>query len=493
MASWGDDDATALAAQVATGQRSALELVDAAIAAIEEVNPALNAVVHRRYERAREEARAKLPDGPFRGVPIAVKDLDGAFAGEPYTMSCRLLTGYIPTTDSPVMARLRATGAIVVCKTNTPELGIVGVTEPELRGATRNPWNPDHTPGGSSGGSAALVAARAVPFAHAGDGGGSIRIPASHCGLFGLKPTRARVPVDGGEAWSGYVQQLAVCRSVRDAATLLDALAGSFPGEPYCAPPPPGPFAAEVGRSPGRLRVAFSPESLFGTTTDPAHAAAVSQAATWLADLGHDVVEARPTLDRSALVRAYLTVVAAGVAAGIAEVGRLAGVVPHAGGFEPATWLLGQIGRVLTAYDLHVARDTACAAGRQMAAFHETYDVFLTATTAHPPPRIGELALKPYERLGLAGLRALPARPVLLKVLDDLATKSLEKTPNTQLFNQTGQPAVSIPIAWSPLPIGVQLAARFGDEATLLRVSAQLEAAHPWNGRRPQVTASGSF
>jgi amidase len=490
VAVWGEEDATALAGRVAAGDVSALELVDAAIAAVESVNPSLNAVVHRRYERAREEARGTLPDGPFRGVPIGVKDLDGAFAGEPYTMSCRLLAGYVPSVDSPVMARLRATGAIVVCKTNTPELGILGVTEPELRGPTRNPWNPEHSPGGSSGGSAALVAARALPLAHAGDGGGSIRIPASHCGLFGLKPTRGRVPVDGGEGWSGYVQQLAVCRSVRDAARLLDALAGPLPGDPYFAPPPMGRFADEPGRPPGTLRIAFSTESLFGTTTDPAHAAAVRQAAAWLADLGHVGEEARPAFDRPGLVRAYLTVVAAGVAAGIAEAGRLAQVRPHPGGFEPPTWLLGQIGRVLTAFDLHTAREAACAAGRQLATFHQTWDLFLTATTAHPPPRIGELGLKPVERAGLAVLRAVPVRAALLKVLDDLAEKSLEKTPNTQLFNQTGQPAVSIPVGWEPLPVGVQLAARFGDEAMLLRVAAQLEAAHPWRDRRPPVCAA---
>lgn len=491
MTGFEDDDATALAARVRAGEVHPTELVDAAIAAVERVNPALNAMVHPLFERARAEAKAPLPEGPFRGVPFAIKDLDGALGGEPYTQSSRSLRDHVAPHDSEVIARMRRTGVIPVCKTNTPEFGIMGVTESELRGPARNPWDPSVTPGGSSGGSAALVAARAVPFAHAGDGGGSIRIPASHCGLFGLKPTRARVPVDGGEAWSGYVQQLVVSRSVRDSAAMLDAIHGPWEGAPYQVLPPPRRFLDEVGAPPGRLKIAFTAASLFGRTTDPDHADAVRDAAKLLADLGHEVVEEHPPIERETLVRAYLVVVAAGVASAIAESGRLTKRTPEPGDYELSTWLLGQIGGALSAYDLHKAREDACAAGRAMAGFHERYDLLLTATTAHPPPKIGELALKSYERVGLRMMQAAPVKAVLLKVLDDLAGKSLEKTPNTQLFNQTGQPAMSVPLSWSPsgLPVGVQLSARFGDEGTLLRVASQLEEARPWVGRRPKIHA----
>lgn len=491
MTGFEDDDATALAARVRTGEVHPTELVDAAIAAVERVNPALNAVVHPLYERARAEAKGALPDGPFRGVPFAIKDLDGALGGEPYTQSSRSLRAHVAPHDSEVIARMRRTGVIPVCKTNTPEFGIMGVTESELRGPARNPWDPSVTPGGSSGGSAALVAARALPFAHAGDGGGSIRIPASHTGLFGLKPTRARVPVDGGEAWSGYVQQLVVSRSVRDTAAMLDAIHGPSPGAPYQVLPPARRYVDEIETPPGRLKIAFTAVSLLGRTTDPAHAAAVHDTAKLLADLGHEVVEEHPPIEREALVRAYLVVVAAGVAAAIAESGRLTRRAPVAADFELSTWLLGQIGTALSAYDLHKAREDACAAGRAMATFHERYDLLLTATTAYPPPVIGELGLKSYERFGLRLMQAAPVKAVLLKVLDDLAGKSLEKTPNTQLFNQTGQPAMSVPLATGPggLPIGLQLSAAFGDEGTLLRLAAQLEQARPWAGRKPGIHA----
>jgi amidase len=487
-----DDDATGLAAQVAAGALHPSELVDRALAALDAVQPALNAVVHRRDAAARAEAHAPRT-GPFAGVPFAVKDLDGALAGEPYTQSCRLLVGQIARQDAEVIARMRRTGVIVVAKTNTPEFGILGVTEPELHGPTRNPWSVAHSPGGSSGGSAALVAARAVPFAHAGDGGGSIRIPAAHCGLFGLKPTRGRVPVgpDAGEGWSGYVQQAVVTRSVRDAARMLDAIAGPLDGDPYQVLPPARPYAEEVGAPPGRLRIALHDGSLFGRTIDPAHAEAVRATGRQLEALGHTVTIAAPTFDRERLVRSYLVVVAAGVAAAVASAEATVGRPARPGEVEPATWLLAQIGRALSALDLHQAREEACAAGRSLAAFHRDHDVWVTATTAHPPPAIGALALTAAERVGLGVLRVAPVRAVLMRVLADLAEKSLEPTPNTQLFNQTGQPAMSVPLAHGPagLPIGVQFAAGFGREDVLFRLAAQLERAHPWAGRRPAVCA----
>jgi amidase len=486
-------DATALAALVREKKVHPTELVDETIARIESVDPMLNAVVHRMYDQARKAAAGPLPEGPFSGVPFLVKDLDGYLAGEPYTGGCRALMGFVPDRDAELMARFRRAGVIFVGKTATPELGILGVTEPALRGPTRNPWNPDHTPGGSSGGSAACVAARVVPMAHGGDGGGSIRIPASACGLFGLKPTRARNPVGPhvGEGWGGFVQQHVLTRSVRDSAAMLDATQGAEPGAPYASPPRERPFVEELGTPPGRLRIAFSTGSLFGKNTHPDCVAAVQDAAKLCQELGHELVEDAPRFDREELVRAYLVTVAANVAVQLQEIGALTGKPVGPADVEPSTWALAQIGQMLSAADLQKARDAMHRAGRLMAEFHEKYDLFLGATLAYPPVRVGELALKPAEAAALAVLRKLPLKPVFMKLLDELAANSLERTPNTQLFNQTGQPAMSVPLHWNAagLPIGVQFAARFGDEATLFRLASQLEQARPWTGRKPQVTA----
>jgi amidase len=486
-------DATELAARVRRGEVSPKELVETAIAAIEEVNPALNAVVHRMYDEARATAAGELPDGPYRGVPMVVKDFDGFVKGHPWTASTRFLEGFVPDHDSEAIARLRRAGLVFLAKTACPELAILGTTESEWRGPTRNPWSPEHSTGGSSGGSAALVAARAVPLGHGGDGGGSLRIPGSHCGLVGLKCTRGRIPVgpDWGEGWGGYVQWGALTRSVRDTAAVVDALAGPMPGDPYAAPPLERPLAEEVGRDPGRLRIAFSAASLYGRTTHPENRAAVEATAKRLADLGHTVEEARPDYDRDALVLAYHTHVAAGVAGEVADFERWTGRKATSSQFEASTWFLVQIGRSLGAQDYLHARDACQAAGRALGAFHERYDVLLTASAAHPPIRIGELALKPAERVGLGVLRAAPIGPVLRKVLHALADTNLERTPNTQLFNQTGQPAISLPLHQTAdgLPIGAQLSAAMGGEGVLVRVAAQLEAAAPWAGRRPKVTA----
>ncbi|WNG37807.1 amidase [Archangium violaceum] len=485
-------DATALAGLVRKKEVHPTELVEEAIARIEAVNPMLNAVVHKMYEQAREAAVRPLPEGPFSGVPFLVKDLDGYLANEPYAGGCRALVGFVPDHDAELMKRFRRAGVIMLGKTATPELGILGITEPALRGPTRNPWNPDHTPGGSSGGSAACVAARVVPMAHGGDGGGSIRIPSSACGLFGLKPTRARNPVgpDVGEGWGGFVQQHVLTRSVRDSAAMLDATQGTEPGAPYVAPPPARPFLQEVGTAPGRLRIAFSTSSLLGKNMHSECVAAVQDAVKLCQELGHEVVEDAPRFDREELVRAYLVIVAANVAVQVEEIGALNGKTVGPTDVEASTWALAQIGNILTAADLQKARNSMHRASRIMAAFHERYDLFLDATLAYPPVRIGELALKPAELAALTVLRKLPLKPAILKMFDELAGNSLERTPNTQLFNLTGQPAMSVPLYWNAagLPIGVQFAARFGDEATLFRLAAQLEQARPWAGRKPRIS-----
>lgn len=492
MHDYVDCDATELARRVRAGEVSPPELVETALAAIASVDPRLNAVVHSMADAARAAARAPLPDGPFRGVPMVVKDFDGFVKGVPFTASTRFLEGFVPDHDSEAIARLRRAGVVFLAKTNLPELAIVGTTESAFRGPAHNPWNLDHTTGGSSGGSAALVAARAVPVGHGGDGGGSLRIPASACGLVGLKPTRGRVPLgpDFGEGWGGYVQWGVLTRSVRDTAAFLDVMAGPMPGDPYAAPAAAGPFADEVGAPPGRLRIAFTTRSIFGKATDPACVEAVERTARLLGELGHEVEEAHPPVDRDALIRAYLTQVGVGTAAEIADMARWTGRAPRPSYFEPATWFLKQVGETLGGVDLQHARDAIQLAGRQMATFHQRWDLLLLPTLAHPPVRLGELALKPAEAAGLAALRALPVGAAIRAVLAQLAANNFERTPNTQLFNQTGQPAISLPLHEAGgLPIGVQLAAPFGEDGRLLRVAAQLEAARPWIGRKPGVLA----
>lgn len=493
VAEYTDADATQLAAWVAAGEVTPLELVEVAVAAIERVEPHLGAVVYRLFEEAKTAAAGALPEGPLRGVPMVIKDFDGFVAGVPFTAGCRFMEGFRPDHDSLAMARLRDAGLLFLATTKCPELAIMGTTEPEFRGPARNPYDPTRSPGGSSGGSAALVAARAIPIGHGGDGGGSLRIPANHCGLVGLKATRGRIPVgpDHGEGWGGYVQWGAVTRTVRDTALVLDVMSGPSSGDIYGAPPLPGPLSAEVGRDPGRLRVAFFDGSLFGRETNPAHREAVRTVAAHLQALGHDVEEARPQVNAPRLTMAYFTQVAIGIAEEIAWFGELTGRVPTPADFEPSTWFLNLLGRSLSGLQLLEARNAAAEASRVMGEFHQRYDVFLTPTVTHPQVALGQLALGQAERLGLRLLRALPSASVLQRVNDKLAPDILELTPNTQLFNQTGQPAVSLPLACSPegLPIGVQLAAALGREDQLIRLSAQLEAAHPWLGKRPQICA----
>lgn len=493
-------DALGLAALVKTKEVTPVELVEAAIARIEQHDGDVNAVVWKRFDRARAQAKIALasPDAasgaaPFAGVPFLVKDLLAEDTGEPSTGSCRLLDTWRAEHDAELVARFKRAGAIILGRTNTPEFGIYGVTEPALRGPTKNPWDLARTPGGSSGGSGAAVAARYVPMAHGGDGGGSIRIPAAHCGLVGMKPTRARNPMGPalGESWAGLVVEHVLTRTVRDSAAMLDATAGPDRGAPYQVLPPAGPYAHEVtagarGDVP-KLRIAFTDRALFGDATDPDCVSAVRDAAQLAASLGHEVSEAVPPFDREALLSAYFTIVAAGTALSVRAAGVHARRKPRAADFEQPTWMLKRIADKITAAEYAQAIDTMHAAHRTLAPFFETYDVFLTPTAARPPVLIGELAPKPSERILMRLLRLLPFRPLLLKALDALAKNALDATPNTMLFNMTGQPAVSLPLWWNQagLPIGTQWVAPFGDEARLFRLAAQLEVARPWIGRRP--------
>jgi amidase len=488
---YDDLDAIALAERVRRREVSPEELLEAAIERIEARNPKLNAVVHTMFDRARQRA-ASLPDGPLRGVPFLVKDLKLQIAGTPTSNSSRLSLHKVAHGSSVLAARYEAAGLQIVGKTNTPEFGIMGTTEPAVRGACKNPWDTGRTPGGSSGGSAAAVAARMVPAAHGGDGGGSIRIPASACGLFGLKPTRGRVTMApfAGEAWGGFVQEHVLARSVRDSAAFLDVADPPTPGEPYGVPAKARPWAQEVGADPGKLRIAFTREPLYADRTHPDCVAAIEDAAALLRGLGHEVIEARPAFPREEMVRAYFLTVATGVARFVELASEGAGKKrPDAADFEPATWLLALIAWKTSAPQLLAAQQVMQRTGRDVAAFFETHDLFLTSTWAAPPARLGELGLTWAEHAQMALLKALPIGKLLDVALDKMGSGKLAWMPNTQLFNQTGQPAMSVPLFWNAggLPIGVQLAGRFGDEATLFRIAAQLEAARPWAQKKPPL------
>ncbi len=485
-------DAVGLAELVRAGEVTPLELADAAIARIEVLNPRLNAVVIRRDSKARSEAE-NPPDGPFRGVPMLVKDMDAVLANEANTSSSRALLDWRPVRDSELVTRYREAGLTIVGKTNAPEFGIMGVTEPDLRGPCRNPWSLDHTPGGSSGGSAAAVAARIVPVAHGGDGGGSIRIPASCCGIFGMKLTRGRMPLGPylGETWDGFGVPNVMSRTVRDTAAILDATHGVDAGAPYAEPPAPKSFLADSQRPPGKLRIGFSTQAILGTQTHPDCAAAVRDAVILLQSLGHEMVEVDYNLDVEELSMTFLTVVAANVAADVLRTETLTSVPPRPGAFELPTWFLRQLGDELSARELEQARRRCQLLGREIAGLwgQHRLDAHLTSTMAFPPVQIGELGLTPFERFGLMAMQRVAPGSLLRTTLRQLAARSYEKCPNTQLYNMTGQPAMNLPLWWNEygLPIGVQLAGRFGEDARLLRLATQVEQARPWADRMPEM------
>ncbi|MCU1450887.1 MAG: nylA [Acidimicrobiales bacterium] len=471
-------DATTQAELVRTGTASAAELVDAAIARIEQLNPELNAVIHPLYDKARRQASGELPVGPFTGVPMVVKDLTCHTAGDPFHEGMKFLKeqNWVEDEDTFLAAKFRAAGFVFVGKTNTPELGIVPTTEPQAYGATRNPWNTAHSTGGSSGGSAAAVASGMVPVGHANDGGGSIRIPASECGLVGLKPTRGRNSLgpDYGDVFGGLVHEHVVTRSVRDTAAVLDAVHGSMPGDPYAAPTPSRPFIEEVGADPGRLRIGMT-TSAPPPGTHPDCVAAVDAAARLLESLGHTVEAEYPkAMDDPEVTTQFITFWSAGNAWGLDYWERKTGTPIGAADVEPLTWALCEMGRSYTAPQWLSAREWLQRWTREMAEWWNAgYDLLLTPTIAEPPPPLGDFDSPPDNPLqGLFRAAGL--------------------VPFTPAFNITGQPAISLPLAWNAagLPIGVQLVSAFGREDVLLRVSAQLEAAQPWADRMPPLHAS---
>jgi amidase len=466
-------DATALADLVRRKEIKPVELVDAAVGRIEHLNPTLNAVVTPMYDQAVEGAKAGLPDGPFKGVPFLLKDLLAFYADVPMSAGSRLMQNFVPDHDSELVSRIKRAGLIILGKTNTPEFGILPTTEPRLFGPCRNPWDTRRTSGGSSGGSAAAVAAGMVPCAHGNDGGGSIRIPASCCGLFGLKPTRARNPLgpDFGDIMSGLVVEHALTRSVRDSAALLDATSGPQGGDPYWAPPPARPFLKEVGTTPGKLSIAFTVEAGPGIKVHDDCVKAVREAADLCAELGHEVDEASPQFQRELVTQAFLGVWAAGVTANLEGISRMTGKALNADQVEPLTWALYEMGLQVKASDYLLSLNVFQTLGRQMDRFMLDYDVWLTPTLGEPPVPLGTFDSPPDNPL--QGF-----------------FRAAQFVPFTPLENATGQPAMSVPLFWNDdgLPVGTHFIARFGDEATLFRLAAQLEEARPWARRRPQLT-----
>jgi len=473
-------DCTEQASLVRSGQATPAELVEAAIGRADQLDDSLGAIVSRQFERARAEAAsAALPDGPFRGVPYLLKDLGAYLDGDPcYSgMGALKQADYRARGDAVFAARLRAAGMISLGRTNSPELGILPTTEPDAFGPTHNPWKLSHSPGGSSGGSAAAVAAGIVPAAHASDGGGSIRIPAAHCGLVGLKPSRGRNSFAPalGERWSGCSCEGFVTRSVRDTAALLDVTAGPAPGDPYFAPPPARPFLEEVGADPGALRIGIMRVAPREGEVHPDNLAAVEAAGALLESLGHHVEPSYPeAMDDAESMTHYVKIVASCTARTLdrygAELGRTLGPED----VEPLTWAVAEQGRARSAAEYVACLEGMHRHGRRLAAWWDGgFDLLLTPTTAAPPPPLGYLAPEP-DNPAAGYLRAGPYGTY------------------TSQFNLSGQPAISLPLHWNDdgIPIGVHLVAAAAREDLLIRVAAQLEQAEPWAAKLPPLHAS---
>ena len=469
-------DAVGLAERVRSGEVQPSELLDAAMERAQDRNPDLNAIVVDMEKQARSRIEAGLPEGPLRGVPFLLKDLHMLYADGRSTNGSALFRDSVADHDSELVRRYKHAGLVIFGRSASPEFGLTATTESAVFGVTRNPWSPEHTAGGSSGGASSAVAGGILPAAHASDGGGSIRIPAACCALYGLKPTRGRTPYgpDAGEGWSGMSCMHAVTRSVRDSAALLDVTQGPDSGAPYVAPPPERPYLEEVGAAPGQLRIALQKQPWNGSALHPDCLAGVEDAATLLSDLGHHVEEAPLEIDYGTLGPASNVITSANLRALVDD------RISHLGreladdDLEPITHAMYQAGEKRTASDYARAVRTIHAVGRSVAGHMQRYDLILSPTMASPPPPVGALSLSNPDR-------ASYGRDILSAI------------GFTQLFNAAGNPAASLPLYWNRegLPIGIQLAARFGDEATLFRVSAQLEEARPWFERHPAMLRGG--
>ena len=472
FADYENQDAVGLAALVASGETTPDELLEAAIERVEARNGAVNAVTARLYDYGRRAIADGLPDGPLRGVPYFLKDLSASLAGCPTTRGCKFFEDVVPAEDSELVKRLKRAGVVIFGRTNTCELGLSLTCEPQLHGATKNPWDTTRISGGSSGGAAAAVGARMLPAAHASDGFGSIRAPAACCGLVGLKPTRNRNTMAPymGEGLGGLSTEHAVTLSVRDSAALLDATCGPGAGDPYSAAPPARPFLDEAGADPGSLRIAFTTRTPNGAPVEADALQVLEETVSLATDLGHRVEEADPAIDGEAVVPTFLTLMAANTAVNLAS-HPSAGRAAREDEVERITWLSAKMAESVSGADYVRATQTMHRLGRQMADFHRGYDILLTPG----------LATGTAVKLGWLDMT--------MDDVDEYWRRVFHFSPFTVWFNITGQPAIMLPIGTNAdgLPVAVQAVAPYGDEATLFRFSAQLEAARPWFDRKPAL------
>lgn len=485
-------DAVRIAELIRNGELSPRLVASAAIERIERWNPQLNAVIHRTYERGLQQAERSPNGTPLSGVPFLLKDLGQSWAGVPTRAGSRATEGFLPSLTTTLTQRYLDAGLVILGKTNTPEMGMAPVTEPELFDVTRNPWNLDTTAGGSSGGAAAAVAAGMVPVAHGSDGGGSIRIPASNCGLFGLKPTRARTPHGPvmAESWYGLSVNHVLSRTVRDSALLLDLTQGPEPGDAYAAPPPPESYLAEVTTPTGPLQIGVINGSILGDSIQWECQAAVDETRKLLESLGHQISELTLPINAAVLSEALVVLAAADMANGLNQLDQLMGrKKPDPKLYELQTWTLSLVGHKLSAAQVSAAMFEVRTAGRILGRIMENYDLLLSSTLSRTPWAHGQLQPTELERMVMRGLRRFPLTSVIHRIVHRLSRRLTEPIPNTPLFNVTGQPAMSVPLHWTAdhLPVGVQFVGRFGDETTLFRLAGQLEDSRPWFDRRPPL------
>ncbi|MEM9921144.1 MAG: amidase family protein [Bacteroidota bacterium] len=482
-------DASELAQLVKDKEITAGELLDIAIERIEAVNPSLNAIVHKLYDHGREMLTHANPEAPFYGVPFLVKDLGLEVAQTPMLAGSKALKGYISPADTYLSSQLKDAGFIFIAKTNTPELGLTSYTESELNGACLNPWNLAHSPGGSSGGSAAAVASGIAPLATASDGGGSIRIPAACCGLFGLKPSRGRTSLGPkhGEMWGGAVVENCVSRSVRDSAAYLDLIQKGYPGDPYLKASPES-FLKAIEIRPKKLRIGYSYAHILDKPVAEKCKAALLQVVELLKGLGHEVEEVALPYTRDDIVNGFLPVIAGETAASITEIGRLRGKKIQQSELERNTWAMGLLGRTYSAEEYALAKRVWGQLARRMGAFHQQHDLLLTPTLTQLPIETGALQNSTFEDQLLQMVNRLGSGTLLRKNLDQLIDKAFTYIPYTPMSNMTGQPSASIPLSWddsTQLPIGSLFTAAIGQEALLYQLAAQLEEQQPWKMRFP--------
>jgi amidase len=470
-AEYSNYDGLGLAELIAKKKISPLELLNSVHERVDALNPKLNALCHLFFDKAEAQINEGLGPGPFHGVPFVLKDLNQYLVGTITSAGSRIFKNSVAEFDSTLVQRYKQAGLVIFGKTNAPELGLTTTTESVAFGQTRNPWNLERTTGGSSGGSGAVVGSRILPMAHGTDGGGSIRIPASCCGVFGFKPTRARVPMGPTqfESWNGCSHQHALTLSVRDSAALLDASVGAELGSPYFSPPPVRPFLKEVGAEPGRLRIALVTATPAGTPVDPECKKGVLDAAKLCEGLGHSVEETTLPIDFALAGSAFLAILQVSLARTLDDAATVLGRPVSEQDVEPVTWVTMQAGIKVPSVTYSRAIATLHQIGLAMAKFQRNYDVIMSPTLAKPPVALGLLSLS--------------------QDVQTWSKEAMEFSPYTRLYNITGQPSMSVPLHWTPdgLPVGVMFSGRFGEDATLFRLAAQLEKAQPWARRTPQL------